>query len=95
MAARTIKKYRSTVLDNVCGYCLFFQPQTTKSGALRSGNCCYHKEWIENAYRTTCSEMSHDRLDEQGIYHLVSNNGGGWQYIRRAAKVRTRLYSVK
>jgi hypothetical protein len=39
--------------------------------------------------------MSHDRLDEQGIYHLVSNNGGGWQYIRRAEKVRTRLFAVK
>lgn len=95
MAARMTKKFRSTALDNVCGYCLFFQPQTSEAGNLRSGNCCYHKEWIENAYRTTCREMSRDRLEQDGIYQLVPNNDAGWQYVRRTEKLRTRLFSVK
>jgi hypothetical protein len=94
MTPRTSKKHRPTVLDSVCGYCLFFQPQTANPGALRSGNCCYHKEWIENAYRTTCSDMSRDRLAD-GIYHLVAGDNSSWQYIRRAKKLRTRLFSVK
>ena len=95
MAKRTSKKSASTDLDNVCGYCLFFQPQTTATGNSRSGNCCYHKEWIENAYRTTCSEMSNRPLDQKGIYRLVANNGSGWQYIRRTEKLRTRLFAVQ
>jgi len=95
MPARTSKKFRPTALDNVCGYCLFFQPQASEAGQLRSGNCCYHKEWIENAYRTTCSDMSRDRLEEQGIYQIVANGESGWQYIRRTEKLRTRLFSVK
>jgi hypothetical protein len=95
MAPRTSKKYHPTVLDSVCGYCLFFQPQTADAGALPSGNCCYHKEWIENAYRTTCSDMSRDRLEEDGIYNLVANDKTGWEYVRRTEKLRTRLFSVK
>ena len=93
MAKKTNKK--GTALDSVCGYCLFFQPQTTESGVLRSGNCCYHKEWIENAYRTTCSEMSAHVLGEKGIYRLVARERDDWQYVRRTEKLRTRLFAVK
>ena len=92
MARRIAKK---SALDYVCGYCLFFQPQSGNSGNLRSGNCVYHKEWIDNAYRTTCSEMSNHALIEQGIYKLIANEVAGWNYIRRTEKIRTRLYSVK
>lgn len=93
MARRYAKR---SALDYVCGYCLFFQPQSGDAQNIRSGNCAYHKEWIENAYRTTCSDMSNHGLTEQGIYRLVANNGGvGWHYIRRPEKIRTRLYSVK
>ena len=95
MARKITKNRARTDLDNVCSYCLFFQPQTTDTGTLRSGNCCYHKEWIENAYRTTSSEMSNKPLDGKGIYRLVANNGNGWQYIRRTEKLRTRLFAVK
>ena len=95
MGRKTIKKPAPTELDSVCGYCLFFQPQAGHTPTLRSGNCCYHKEWIENAYRTTCSEMSNRRLEPKGIYRLVANNGSGWQYIRRTEKLRTRLFAVQ
>jgi hypothetical protein len=91
--ARRITK--SSALDYVCGYCLFFQPQSGDSGSPRAGNCAYHKEWIENAYRTTCSDMSNHSLGESGIYELVANHLLGWDYVRRPEKMRTRLYSVK
>jgi hypothetical protein len=39
--------------------------------------------------------MSSDRLEEDGIYHLVADNSVGWQYVRRCEKLRTRLFSVK
>jgi|GEM_PF-1359662 hypothetical protein len=92
MARRIAKR---SDLDYVCGYCLFFQPQQGDAPSLRSGNCVYHKEWIENAYRTTCSDMSNQSLQEQGIYKLIANEGAGWNYIRRTEKIRTRLYAVK
>jgi hypothetical protein len=95
MSRKATKKPAGSALDYVCGYCLFFQPQTTATGTLRSGNCTYHKEWIENAYRTTCSDMSSHPLEEEGIYRLIANNGSGWSYIRRTEKLRTRLFSVK
>ena len=96
MAGKSPKKTASNALDYVCGYCLFFQPQSVASGASRAGNCAYHKQWIENAYRTTCSEMSNQTLEAQGIYRMVANDGaGGWQYIRRTEKLRTRLFLVK
>ena len=95
MARKLAKKPGTTPLDYVCGYCLFFQPQVSDSGSVRSGNCSYHKEWIENAYRTTCSDMSNHPLEEKGIYRLVVENGTGWQYVRRLVKIRTRLYAVK
>ena len=82
--------------ENVCGYCLFFQRYPAPSRYLR-GNCTYHKEWIENAYLTTCSDMSARQLEEKGIYRLVENdpNGGDWVHIRRDKKQRTRLFLVK
>jgi hypothetical protein len=92
MARRFAKR---SALDYVCGYCLFFQPQTGDSANQRGGNCVYHKEWIDNAYRTTCSEMSNHTLLEQGIYKLIANGISGWDYIRRSEKIRTRLFSVK
>jgi hypothetical protein len=95
MARRKIARPPLRDLDNVCGYCLFFQAQTMDGNVSCSGNCAYHKEWIENAYRTTCSDMSEYPLKEKGIYHLVSKNGSGWQYVRRTEKLRTRLFAVK
>jgi hypothetical protein len=95
MAGKDPKKNAPNALDYVCGYCLFFQPQSVASGASRAGNCAHHKQWIENAYRTTCSEMSNQTLEGQGIYRLVSDNDAGWQYIRRTEKLRTRLFLVK
>lgn len=95
MKKRSEKKTKASALDYVCGYCLFFQAQASESGALRSGNCSYHKEWIDNAYRMTCSDMSTHPLEKQGIYRLVAESGTGWQYVHRTEKVRTRLYSVK
>jgi hypothetical protein len=80
--------------ENVCSYCLFFQPDPAANGRLR-GNCTYHKEWIDNASRTTCSEMSSCPLKEKGIYELVANNGNGWLYVRRQEKLRTRLFLIK
>jgi hypothetical protein len=53
-----------------------------------------HKQWIESAARTTCSEMSHGRLQE-GIYQLLARTRGQWRYVRRTRKVRTRLFLVK
>jgi len=80
--------------ENVCGYCLFLQPYRPGTRPLR-GNCTYHKEWIENASLTTCSDMSSCRLEEPGIYQLLPNSGSGWRYVRRTEKIRTRLFSVK
>ncbi|MFQ5902378.1 MAG: hypothetical protein ACE5JO_01690 [Candidatus Binatia bacterium] len=80
--------------EDVCTYCLFFQPHRPGSRPLR-GNCTFHKEWIENASLTTCSDMSRIPLKEKGIYQLVENGGDGWLYVRRREKLRTRLFSVK
>lgn len=80
--------------ENLCAYCLFFEP---RPGAVRTlkGNCVYHKEWIENASRTTCGDMSKQPLEQKGIYCLVANDETGWLYVRRAGKIRTRLFLVK
>ena len=80
--------------ENLCSFCLFFQPQAPGCRPLR-GNCSYHKEWIENASLTTCSDMSSHPLEEKGIYRLVANGGDGWLYIRREVRLRTRLFLVK
>ena len=81
--------------ENVCAYCLFFQPDPAASRPLR-GNCTYHKEWIENASLTLCSDMSNRPLKEKGIYQLVANGDhDGWLYIHRQEKLRTRLFLIK
>lgn len=80
--------------ENLCAYCLFFEPHPTARRKLK-GNCVYHKEWIENASRTTCSDMSNQPLEERGIYRLEANEQFGWLYVRRPAKMRTRLFLVK
>ena len=94
MVKRPIKKKTAADLENLCSYCLFFQPYHGGSRTLQ-GNCAYHKEWIENASLTTCSDMSSQPLKEKGIYRLVSSDENGWSYIRRQQKLRTRLFSVK
>ncbi|HEV8344740.1 MAG TPA: hypothetical protein VGR30_20465 [Candidatus Binatia bacterium] len=78
--------------ENICSYCLYFQPVPTIRRR-RGGNCSYHKQWIDNGSRTTCSDMSQRRL-EKGIYQLVEESRGKWLYVRRKEKVRTRLFLV-
>ena len=92
--SRSPKKGARAREENVCAYCLFFQPRRAGRRPLE-GNCYYHKQWIENASLTTCSDMSCQSLGEEGIYHLVSNQGDGWTYIRRQEKLRTRLFLIK
>lgn len=96
MAKRAKSPKKSAVdLENLCSYCLFFQPYPA-GVRNRQGNCTYYKEWIENASLTTCSEMSNRPLKESGIYQLVANNDtDGCSYVRRQVKLRTRLFSVK
>ncbi|MGH7772583.1 MAG: hypothetical protein ACREQA_10155 [Candidatus Binatia bacterium] len=82
-------------MENVCAYCLFFRPHLEASRPLK-GNCTYHKEWIENASLTLCSDMSSRPLKEKGIYQLVANGDhAGWLYIHGKEKLRTRLFLVK
>jgi len=88
------KKSPSRDRDNVCSYCLFFQPDPEGNHPLR-GNCTYHKQWIANASRTTCSEMSSFPLKENGIYELVRDAANGWTHVRRTTKLRTHLFLVK
>lgn len=92
--SRAPKKGSTTHEENVCAYCLFFQPSRAGRRPLQ-GNCTYHKQWIENASLTTCSDMSNQSLSEEGIYRLVANDADGWSYIRRREKLRTRLFLVK
>jgi len=80
--------------ENVCAFCLFFQAPRPGARPLQ-GNCAYHKQWIDNAALTTCSDMSSRSLAEEGIYRLVASDGDGWTYIRRREKLRTRLFLVK
>lgn len=96
MAKRVPSGKKNSVLsaENVCGYCLFFQPEPPGRRPLR-GNCTHHKEWIENGWLTTCSDMSSRRLEERGIYQLVPSSENDCIYIRRTKKVRTRLFLVK
>ncbi len=81
--------------ENLCSYCLFFQPYPAGGSRSQQGNCAYYKEWIENAPLTTCSDMSSQSLKEKGIYRLVSNDQVCWFYVRRQEKIRTRLFAVK
>jgi len=94
---KKLRSFKKTSLhhgENVCMYCLFFQPNPPRARPLR-GNCAYHKEWIENASVTTCSEMSKWDLKEKGIYLLLGNSENGWSHVLRRNKLRTRLFLVK
>lgn len=94
---RTGSSKKRSLLDqeNLCAYCLFFQRFPGPSRYVR-GNCTYYKEWIENAYLTTCSDMSTCQLQEKGIYRLVDADAtGNWIHLRRSEKHRTRLFLVK
>lgn len=89
MRSQVNKKHEYT-----CSDCLYFQPPPEARRQSR-GNCTFHKEWIENAFLTTCSEMSLEKLKEKGIYRLVANGTNGWLYVRRQQKLRTRLFLIK
>jgi hypothetical protein len=80
--------------DNLCSYCLFFETHNVP-GRLLNGNCTHHKEWIDNASLTTCSDMSKQTLLHHGIYRLSSKPHGTLIYTRREAKIRTRLFLIK
>ncbi len=80
--------------ENTCAYCLYLQLPPDCRGPSK-GNCTYHKEWIERASTTTCADMSKRRLREKGIYELVGSNDSGWDYLRRKAKIRTRLFLIR
>jgi len=92
--SRSLKKGTPQQTENLCSYCLFFQPDPQAATPLR-GNCTYHKEWIQNASRTTCSDMSNYPLKEKGIYKLVSDQANGWLHVRRRERIRTRLFLIK
>lgn len=83
-----------TEQENICSDCLYFTPPPN-SRRLLSGNCCLYKEWINNASRTTCSEMSNQKSLKDGIYELLAESSGKWLYIRRRERVRTRLFLVR
>ncbi len=91
--SRRSAKNRPYAAENLCSYCLFFQ--RLPSGRGLQGNCTYHKQWIENASQTTCSDMANEPLKDKGIYRLLPNNGDGWSYVRRERKLRTRLFLIK
>ena len=77
--------------ENTCNYCLYFQ-QVPRSA--RSGNCTYHRQWIQRAAFTTCSDMSAQPL-EDGIHTLTSSAFGTWTYQHRRERIRTRLFLVR
>jgi hypothetical protein len=79
--------------ENLCTYCLHFQIYPASKSEMQ-GNCTLHKEWIENARRTTCGEMSAVPLKEKGIYSLVTDPDKGWIYVRRERKLRTKLFVI-
>ncbi len=76
--------------ENTCNYCLYLQPTPVSAG---SGNCTYHRQWIQRSAFTTCSDMSAQPLAE-GIYTLRDNTYGAWSYHRRE-HIRTRLFILR
>jgi len=80
--------------ENTCSHCLYFQAPWPGRRPLK-GNCSYHMEWIDNASFSTCSDMSSLTLKPKGIYRLESDGAGGWLYVRREGKVRSRLFLVQ
>lgn len=79
--------------ENTCSYCLYFQPPWSNRRPLR-GNCTRHKQWIERASLTTCSEMSSKTLIPKGIYRMVPDRFGKRVYVFREVPMRTRLFLV-
>ena len=77
--------------ENTCNYCLYLQPGPRDA---RSGNCTYHRQWIQRSAFSTCSEMSAQPLDD-GIYTLTTTAYGSWTYDRRHEHIRTRLFLVQ
>ncbi len=77
--------------ENTCNYCLYLQPGPRNAG---SGNCTRHRQWIQRAAFTTCSDMSAQPL-EDGIHTLTSSAFGAWTYDRRRERIRTRLFLVQ
>ncbi len=85
------KRRRHPDWENTCNYCLYLQPRPRDT---RSGNCTYHRQWIQQSAFTTCSDMSAQRLEE-GIYTLSTSPYGTWIYHRRREPIRTRLFLVQ
>ena len=83
---------REQELENTCSYCLYFIPPPNSRQHSR-GNCSLHKQWIESAARTTCSDMSGRPL-AKGIYQLSQRSPGVWEYERRPQPIRTRLFLI-
>jgi hypothetical protein len=83
---------RKIQAENTCYYCLYLKPPPG-SHHNKGGNCALHREWIDRATRTTCSEMSNQRL-QAGIYQLSETARGEWIYTRRSKRIRTRLFLV-
>jgi hypothetical protein len=81
---------REQEFENTCSYCLYFIPPPNSRHHSR-GNCSLHKQWIESAARTTCSDMSGRPL-AKGIYQLSQRSPGVWDYERRPKPIRTRLF---
>ena len=84
------KRRRYPDWENTCNYCLYLQPGPRDT---RSGNCAYHRQWIQRAAFSTCSEMSAQRLEE-GLYTLSTSAYDAWTYHRRRQPIRTRLFLV-
>lgn len=77
--------------ENTCNFCLYLQQGPGSSG---SGNCTYHRQWIQRSAFSTCSDMSAQPLDD-GIYTLAAGAYGTWTYHRRRERIRTRLFLVQ
>ncbi len=90
MATKPNRPRRYPDWENTCNYCLYLQPMPRGTG---SGNCTYHRQWIQRAAFSTCSDMSAQRLEE-GIYTLTTSAYGTWTYHRRREPARTRLFLV-
>jgi len=91
MSRKPKRQPRHPDWENTCNYCLYLQPDP---GSARSGNCTYHRQWIQRSAYSTCSDMSAQRL-EDGIYTLTSSPYGAWTYHRRRERVRPRLFLVQ
>jgi hypothetical protein len=85
-----MRSKREQEIENTCSYCLYFIPPPNSRHHGR-GNCALYKQWIDNAARTTCSDMSARPL-AKGIYQLSQRSPGVWEYERRTKPIRTRLF---